>query len=192
MSRSVWTAVALAPLSPTFQIDSLKIEPQISRQMKTPIPADAKRFQMRIMPPLIFMVVGGLLAGHIPGITMVLAKNGHNLRWMMILKIILFSIPVVLAFAFVIAWLLSVLLPTYTSVNGVHGHSFWYVRQFLNWSDIKQAKRFKLCNLAYVRLYSGKDSKVMWFPLYQKPSPEFQNEIRKFAPPGSPILEHLG
>ena len=159
--------------------------------MKTPIPADAKRFRMRIIPGVIFLI-GALMLGYFIGMVSVLVMYGFHLPWMGLFRVILISIPVALAFDFVAAWLISLSLPAYISSSGVHGHSFWCMRQFLNWTDIKEAKPFKFCTLTYVRLYSANDSKVMWLPLFQKPSPEFQNEIRKFAPPHSPILNQLG
>ena len=77
------------------------------------------------------------------------------------------------------------------SSSGIHGHSFWGMRHFLNWTEIIQVRRFKLGNLVYLRLYSGVDSRVIWFPLFQSPPIGFREEIRKFAPPNCPILNHL-
>lgn len=78
------------------------------------------------------------------------------------------------------------------SWDGVYGHSFWGFRRFVRWPDIVQARSLKILNLPFLRLYAASDQKVTWLALFQARPSEFREEIQKLAPPGNPILTHLG
>ncbi len=163
--------------------------------MTPPIPPDAKRFRVGIIPGIIFVSTGGLGFGYPLGIALILIKHRFAVNWMSLLKVIAFSIPIVipliLSLAFTWAFTMFLLFPSYVSSSGIHGHSFWGVRRFIAWSDIVRAKKFNLMNLAYICLYSASNASILWFPLFQSPHVEFVNEIVKFAPPNSPIRDHL-
>jgi hypothetical protein len=76
------------------------------------------------------------------------------------------------------------------SSDGIYGHSFWGIRRFASWGDIVDARPFRLLNLPWLRVYTG-DKRVTWVALFQSREPEFRQEIRRLAPVGSPILNHL-
>lgn len=86
---------------------------------------------------------------------------------------------------------LVLLNPVAFSNEGIYGYSVWGTKCFLHWEDIQQARRFKLFNLTWLRIYSKANKNVLWLPLFQSQPAEFMREIGKFAPPGSPIRNHL-
>jgi hypothetical protein len=155
------------------------------------IPPDVKRFRMAILPLAINIFVAGFILGHGLGISLILIKHGFHIDWMFIVKIILLSILPMLAFAFIWALMMNLLYPSYVSSSGIYGHSILGARRYLNWTDMVQARKFRLGNSVYLRLYDNTGRAVIWLPLFQSPLVEFRNEIRKFAPPNSPILDHL-
>lgn len=163
--------------------------------MTPPIPPDARRFRMRIIPSMIFISVGGLCLGYLFGIALILIKHQFAINWMSLLKRIPFTIPIAILAALVLSFIwssiLALLFPSYISSNGIHGHSLWSGRCFIAWADITRAKKFNLMNLTYVRLYSGSNATTLWLPLFQSPRVEFLKEIAKFAPPNSPIRDYL-
>ncbi len=154
------------------------------------IPSDAARFRMAILPPLIFISIGALVLGFALG-TVILAKHHYHLNWVIASKIILFSIPLLLLYALVFTLAISFLFPSFICATGIYGHSFLGGRQHLGWAEIIRVKKVCLGNLVYLRLYGKEGRGVMWFPLFQSPPAAFRNEIRRFAPPGHPILGHL-
>ena len=159
--------------------------------MVTPIPPDARRFRMAVIPSTIFIFVAGFILGHVGGISLLLIEHGTHVNWAAVSKIVLLSIPAMLLFAFVWALVLRLLFPSYVSSAGVHGHSFWGTRAYLGWPDMARAKKFRLGNLVYLRLYSKTGETIIWFPLFLSPPAGFVTEIRKSAPPNHPILSHL-
>lgn len=159
--------------------------------MGTPIPKDAKKFRMGIIPLTVCMFLMVCFLGYVVGIPVILMEHGQGMNLVVFAKAILVTVPVLLAFAFVFAVLISILFPSYISAQGIHGHSLWGGRSFLGWADIARAKKFPFANLAYVRLYSGSGKATIWFPLFQSPRPYFRDEIKRFAPPNSPILNYL-
>jgi hypothetical protein len=159
--------------------------------MSTPIPKDAKKFRMGILPLTGFIFAFGCLLGYTIGIPAILMQHGQGMNLGVFLKSISISLPVMLVLAFAFAVMISLLFTSYISAQGIHGHSFWGARSFLAWTDIARAKKLRLANLVYARLYSGSGGATIWFPLFQSPRAYFQDEIRRFAPKDSLILNHL-
>ncbi len=89
------------------------------------------------------------------------------------------------------SWLMSLLYPVHVSEEGLRGHSVWGGRMFCAWQDITEARKFRLINLRWLRIYSAKDRKVMWLPLFQSHEREFFEAIAQFAPADSPILTRI-
>lgn len=147
---------------------------------------------MGIISLTLFMFFFGCVAGYALGVPAIVIKSGHALNLVALSKSIICSVPILLIVSFVFAVIISVLFPSYISPQGLHGHSFWGTRNFLAWTDITQVRPFKLGNLTYARLYSGSGQTTLWFPLFQSPQPYFSDEIRRFAPKDSPILNFLG
>ncbi len=92
--------------------------------------------------------------------------------------------------SFVFSLLISVGFPAGFSADGIHGHSAMGVPLFVSWSGIKDARVFYLLNLKWLRVYST-DGRVIWLALFQSRPAEFREEIRRFAPPNSPVLRFL-
>lgn len=163
--------------------------------MSAPIPSDAQKFRTGILPSMIFIFVGGIAVGYPFAFFLILTDHEFAVNWQDILKFILFSIsiifPAALLFSFVFASVMSVSFPTYISVHGIHGHSFWGKRRFIGWNEIAEAKKFTMFNLKYVHLYPVASRKFLSLPLFQSSQAEFLSEIAKFAPPDSPIRNHL-
>ena len=147
---------------------------------------------MKILPGAVFIFIAGFVLGHGLGISTILIRHHFHANWSLVSKAVLYSIPVLLIYAFAFASIMRLVFPTYISSSGVYGHSFCGIRRYLGWADIVQTRRFFLGNLVYLRLYARNGKAVIWLPMYQSRRLEFFNEIRKFALPNHPILNHLG
>jgi hypothetical protein len=82
---------------------------------------------------------------------------------------------------------LSVLFPVAFSEDGIYGHSFWGRRRFIRWQGIASVRKFRLLNLRWLRLYAT-DGEITWLALFQSRGTEFRQEVRRLAPPNSPVL----
>jgi len=146
------------------------------------IPSSCRKFRAAIIPLFAFLLIVAL-----PGLfCVVLALDGlkfdrHALTGASV---------VVLVLSAVMAGLLSLFYPASFSSDGIYGHSFWGIRRFILWRDITDAKTFRLLNLPWLRIYTA-DNRVTWLALFQSCRTEFQQEIQKLAPIGSPVLNHL-
>jgi hypothetical protein len=76
--------------------------------------------------------------------------------------------------------------------EGLYGHSVWGVRRFIRWQDVAAVNRFRIINLRWLRIYSRVDKEVVWLAMFQSRPIEFHDEIRRLAPKGNPLLNHLG
>lgn len=159
------------------------------------MPPDVKRFKVSIASLLLFqapgMPIGFVLGfcGHLPEVI----PDGH-VDWYLVLRVAKFAAPLILLVYVIMTFLLYIIFisfPTGLSPDGIYASSFWGFRRLIRWSDIAKARKFTLLNLQYLLLYSSVDGQVTWLPLFISPKKEFQNEIRKFAPPDSPILKFL-
>lgn len=173
-----------------MEIDSNESRAQNQVVTVPAIPSDAVRFRMSILPPLIFIFVGAIVLGLVLGLVIV-TKHHYALNWVIAPKVVLLSIPLLLLYALVFTMAVSFLFPSFICASGIYGHSFLGGRQHLGWAGIVQVKRVRVANLVYLRLYDKEGRAVMWLPLFQSPRAAFRNEIRKFAPPGHPILSHV-
>jgi hypothetical protein len=88
------------------------------------------------------------------------------------------------------AWMLSLLCPDAFSADGIYGHSFWGRRRFVRWQDISSVQSFWLGNLRWLRVYAV-DGKITWLALFQSRDIEFRQEIKRLAPPTSPVLKYV-
>ncbi|HEY1661809.1 MAG TPA: hypothetical protein VGI03_05265 [Verrucomicrobiae bacterium] len=156
-----------------------------------PIPVDARRFRMSIVPPMIFIFIGGLVIGYAMGICVLLFKYHSNIPWHLIPTIVAYSVPGILIYSFVTGLTVSLLFPSRIASNGIYGYSFGGSRNYLGWTEIARAGKIRLGNLVFLRLYDSTGRAMIWLPLFQSRGAEFQNDIRKFAPPNHPVLSHL-
>ena len=97
---------------------------------------------------------------------------------------------VALVFSIGYSWMLSLLFPDAFSADGIYGHSFWGRRRFVRWQDISSAQTFRLGNLRWIRVYAT-DGNITWLALFQSRDIEFRHEIKRLAPPSSPVLNCL-
>jgi len=58
----------------------------------------------------------------------------------------------------------------------------------LSWSEIVSAEKKTICGLPYILIGRRKGFK-WWLPLYYVGSTDVQDALRKYVPPGNPILE---
>lgn len=96
------------------------------------------------------------------------------------------------AAAFSVCWSCLIFLFYFAafSLQGIYGHSFWGIRRFVGWQHITKVQIFRMLNLPFLRVY-GADGKVTWVALFQITKAEFWQEMQKFAPPNSPVLQCL-
>jgi hypothetical protein len=91
----------------------------------------------------------------------------------------------------VVSWIVCRYDTYILSKEGIQGRSFWGLRRFIPWQDIREARGFRFLHLRWVRLYSARDQKVTWIALFQAHPEEFAREIQTLAPSDSPILRLL-
>ncbi|MGD0208801.1 MAG: hypothetical protein ABSC89_14470 [Verrucomicrobiota bacterium] len=72
--------------------------------------------------------------------------------------------------------------------DGVQGYSVWGFKRFIQWQDIGAVRPFRLLNLRYLRLYSSREGTTTWITLFLARRTEFEQELRRLAPPDNPIL----
>jgi hypothetical protein len=149
--------------------------------MNDKIPAGCRRFRAAIIPLILFFLAAYLLLFF----CFVLAVAGWHFDRHAFGRAV--SLAPILAV--VCALMLSNGFPTAVSAKGIYGHSFWGSRQFVEWRDVSEVRAFRLANLRWLRIYGASTGKVTWLALFQSQNQDFQDEIRSFAPPGSPVLK---
>jgi hypothetical protein len=152
--------------------------------MAISVPSECRKFRAAIVPMFVFFVVadGLCLFGFVLG-----RERLHFAP-----AAVLVAGASLLVFSLIASCALSLSWPAGFSGNGVYGHSFWGVRRFVRWQEIEAARTFRLLNLQWLRIYRNGDGEVTWLALFQSDKNEFQQEIRRLAPPGNPVLEHFG
>ena len=93
--------------------------------------------------------------------------------------------------SFLYAWLLTLCFTLKLTPEGVFGHSCWGIRRFVGWQEIVAVKPFRFLNLRYLRLFQNGRACPVWMPLYQAHKSEFEQELKRLAPPNSPIRSYL-
>ncbi|HEY5297514.1 MAG TPA: hypothetical protein VIK59_06290 [Verrucomicrobiae bacterium] len=155
--------------------------------MTNEFPSDVKRFSVSIISLFLFIFVGGCSISVIVGFLLF----GHNdlPRYFRAIKS---GMPFLLLLAVIITSLLYVITkPVGFSSDGIYASSSWGFRRFVRWSDIAKVRKHRLLNLKFLRIYSSGDGKVTTLRLFQARKKEFRDEIRKFAPPDSLVLNFL-
>jgi len=144
------------------------------------IPSDCKKFRAAVTPMSIFIFIVGMLLL----CCIIVMRDGFHFDFGAL------AITSVFAAVFSIgwSWMVSLSFRAAFSADGVYGHSFWGFRRFVRWQDIVGARPFRFANLPWLRIH-GADGQVTWLALFQVRKSDFWQEIRKFAPPDSPVLQ---
>jgi hypothetical protein len=153
--------------------------------MATSIPSDCKKFRAAVAPMSAFIFVAGMILVLIHN----LISNGLHFDPSRLAFLSGFGL-VALVFSIGYSWMISLLFPDAFSADGIYGHSFWGRRRFVRWHDIASAQTFRLGNLRWLRVYAA-DGNITWLALFQSRDIEFRQEIKRLAPPGSPVLNYL-
>ncbi len=177
------------------------------RPMADFIPPGLKRFRTSIVAGAIAMFLLTVVFTFIGGIWL----HGFDVtvnNWRYLLRTYLvLSAPL----SFFSSLMLARLNPVAFSNGGIYGYTLRGKKFFfpwedipwedipwedipwedIPWEDILQARRFRFLNLRWLRIYSKTSKNVLWLPLFQSRPVEFLHEIGKFAPPDSPIRNHL-
>jgi hypothetical protein len=165
-------------------------EEQIQIIMANQMPLDVKRFKVSITSLFLYSIVGGFI-GCAVGFLLLPIFHVH-LDLLLFWRISKISIlPILLLCAIMTLVLYVAAIPTGFSSDGIYASSRWGFRRFIRWSDIAKVRRFPLLNLKFLWVYSSVDGKVTSVSLFQAHKKEFEDEIRKFAPPESPVLTFL-
>jgi hypothetical protein len=160
--------------------------------MVNQMPPDVKRFKVSLTSLFLFSA-GGCLIGCILGF-LVLPMFGVHLDWLMAWRIVNAALSPILLVWVISTPLLYVLItstPVGFSADGIYAYSTFGFRRYIRWAEISKVRKHAVLNLKVLGIYSKVDGKVTRLPLYQAHKKEFINEIRKFAPPNSPVLKFL-
>jgi hypothetical protein len=151
------------------------------------IPPGLKKFRASIKSGAFFIL---LLSATGTCIGLILLRGFADvLRHLHVLVGVWLFVDVPLSFLFGLALVLKA--PVAFSNEGIYGYSVRGTKCFLRWEDILQVRRFRFLNLTYLRIYSKVNKNALWLALFQSQPIEFMHEIGKFAPPDSPIRNHL-
>jgi hypothetical protein len=154
--------------------------------MANEMPPDIKQFKVSIFS-LFFFFIGGVFIGVVISFFIIGRTDLH--RFLYVIEI---GIPFFLLLVVIMASLLYVITkPVGFSSDGIYASSQWGFRRFIHWSEIAKVRKYRLLNLKFLKIYSSVDGKVTKLRLFQARKNEFRDEIRKFAPPDSPILNFL-
>jgi len=149
--------------------------------MSISIPSESKKFRVAIIPLFMWLLLLGLPL--VFCLLLILAGLDFGE--------LAFASVFWVVYSFVASLMLSYLFPDAISPEGVYGHGFWGQRQFVRWQDVAAARTLRILNLGWLRVYSTTDSKTTWLGLFHSRSAEFREEIKRLAPPDSPILNCL-
>lgn len=151
--------------------------------MAISIPANSRKFRAAVTPMFIFIFVPcwlGLFAS-------ILIRHG----WDVDPPAIAIASALLVVYSLAVAWILSLLFPAAISADGIYGHSSCGMRRFVSWHEIAAVRMFRLFNLRWLRVYTTAKRKAIWLPLFQSHKAEFDQQIKRFAPAGNPLLSHL-
>jgi MFS family permease len=165
-------------------------EEHIQIIMADQMPPEAKRFKVSITSLFLYSIVAGVI-GVVGGFLLLPVFHVHLdllMFWRVTQNTIL---PILLLCVIMTLVLYVVAIPTGISSDGIYARSSSGFRRFIGWADIAKVKKRTIFNLRFLRLYSSVDGKVTSVPLFLACKNEFRDEIRKFAPPDSPILKFL-
>lgn len=146
---------------------------------------------MSIVQPMIFIFIGGMVLGYSMAACSIFTKYHSHVPWRLLTTIVCYSLPALLGYSFVMGLILSLLFPCRIASNGIYGYSFGGTRGYLGWADIASVKKGRLGNLHFLRLFDNAGHDFIWLPLFQSRRVEFENEIRRLAPPNHPVLSQL-
>lgn len=150
--------------------------------MALSIPSDCRKFRAAIAPMSIFIFVSGMVGLLI----LIVIEDGLHFDQ----RALAFATGFAVVLSIVCSWILSLVFPAAVSSDGIYGHSFWGRRRFIRWQDISSVHTFRLVSFRWLRVYNT-DGRVTWLALFQSRGTEFRQEIRRLAPPSSPVLNHL-
>jgi hypothetical protein len=145
---------------------------------------DIKVFRAALFPA--FIAIAGPALGIVLGFVVQLDGWRH-----LDARSLLTAVVAVASAGFASAWVVSVCFPTKLGPSGVQGHSFWGAPRLIRWGDIHRAVSFHYLTLKFLRLFPSDGTAPTWIALSQARRREFEEEIRKLAPPESPIRAFL-
>jgi hypothetical protein len=159
--------------------------------MADPIPPAAKRFRPSFFWMTIWFFLVGVIGGCVFSSCLIFATTGFHVNWRAYWQAELGGALFAAGCSFIFAAVFYWFFPAWLSVNGIFAHSAMGKRLFVGWQNIEKARTFTVLYLPWLRIYSSTSKKVAWLPLFQSCPAEFKNEIRKLAPPDSPVLKAL-
>ena len=160
--------------------------------MANQMPPDVKLFKVSVTSLSLFSAEGCLI-GFILGF-LVVPMFGVHQDWLMLwrtVKAALFPILLLWVISTLLLYVLITSTPVGFSTDGIYAYSSFGFRQNIRWAEISKVRKRVVLNLKVLLIYSNVERKVTKLPLYQAHKKEFLEEIRKFAPPDSPILKFL-
>jgi hypothetical protein len=166
--------------------------------MTTPPPIESKQFRSSV-PSLFIFILPVSFAMSLPVAfctamairSQIPQETGEPITPGRILFAVALIGPIYPILSLIGACLLSRFCPTTISANGVTTQSLTGGRRFVRWQDITRAKTLRALNLKWILVYPAGESKAIQVSLFQPRITEFIQEIKRFAPPGNPILNHL-
>jgi hypothetical protein len=153
--------------------------------MANSIPTGCRKFRAAVIPQSVFMFVGSMLIV----LTLIVMRDGFHFD-RRALAALAIATGALLVLSILDSWILSLAFTAAFSSEGIYGHSVWGWRRFVRWQDISSVRTFRLANLRWLRVFAA-DGKVTWVALFQSKNADFREEIRRLAPPGHAVLNHI-
>lgn len=185
--RRQWKTINGAGLNlSSFAVDLKTAKSQAQIIMANEMPPDIKQFKVSIFSLFLFLTEGVFTSAVIS--FFIFGRTDLH-RFLDAIEI---AMPFLLLLVIIMTSLLYVVTkPIGFSPDGIYASSQWGFRRFIHWSEIAKVQKNRLLNLKFLKIYSSIDGKVTRLLLFQVQKKEFRDEIRKFAPPDSPILNFL-
>jgi len=79
----------------------------------------------------------------------------------------------------------------YIYSNQIYGYNFWGKYHHLAWSDVERISPIGLLGVKYIRVYSRRNTKVMWIPLFLKDLDRFVNLVCLYAGPDNALVQYF-
>lgn len=154
------------------------------------IPPDVKRFKVSITSLFLYSICCGFI-GIVVGLLVLAIQYGHSIM-SYFLRITWIAMPLIFLCCVVGTLVVYIIAnPVGFSTDGIYASSPWIGQRFIRWADIAKVRKLTLLNLRFLLIYSSIDGKITSLSLFSSRQNEFRDEIRKFAPPNSPVLDFL-
>lgn len=71
------------------------------------------------------------------------------------------------------------------------GRSFWGKLHDMEWNDVERIRAIGFLGVKYIGVYSRRNTKPVWIPLFLKNLDRFVNLVCQYAEPNNPLVQYF-